>query len=764
MKRFFLYVLGLFVALSVHAQHRLSGKVVDGKGGGIPSATVRVLGTDSVFVSGSLSDSTGIFSVPGLKEGAYLLSVSYVGYSPGFVRFDMPASDYVLPPVTLDLDDVMLEGVTVTASSFVRKKDHILVIPDRQQVRHSFTGYDLLYNLMIPGLTVDRKNRTVTALAGEARLYINGVRADMREVQNLQPKDVEKVEFYTLPVSGPFAGDAAAVNYVTKVYKAGGYVTVDGEQTIGYTKGDYNVASKVSRGNTSYTFFGGYNMHRHGGTELEKEETLFLQDYGITRRTVNDGGLYKGSQQYAQFKVGNDTRKRNLSVLASFVRDDSPHDDMEETLTYGGHENRIVESSDLNGNESLKGSLNLNGVFNVSDRQQWKARLNGSYTKNRYARIYLEDTRRSLGNADEDLFSFDGYVACSYRIDGKNLLYGNISHFHNVSSSLYRGDYASWQHLWKGESLMRVDYTHIFSDKVMAMASPGVSWINYRLHGQELQDVWNFRLNAWVRYLFSRKQWAALGVAVGNSQPDISYLNTATQTVDFYQVKRGNPYLDNTQLFTVFGMYEGMFHPMFNVLGKLTCQKSLHNIHAVYSVENGRLVGSYVSDDSFDDLSVEVGISSRFSESFRTNVNLKYSYRDVPEMSGLRESGFFASLDVNYFIKAFSVNAYASTTERTLDPVMLAYIKRPASYGLSVRYSGSNWMAEVGTENPFTRHLHYREYADYGVYRYSQVRTSRTYQQTAYVKLAYTFGFGRNTSRESNNVDRSINSALLKAR
>lgn len=244
---------------------------------------------------------------------------------------------------------------------------------------------------------------------------------------------------------------------------------------------------------------------------------------------------------------------------------------MEETLTYGGHENRIVESSDLNGNKSLKGSLNLNGVFNVSDRQQWKARLNGSYTKNRYARIYLEDTRRSLGNADEDLFSFDGYVACSYRIDEKNLLYGNISHFHNVSSSLYRGDYASWQHLWKGESLMRVDYTHIFSDKVMAMASPGVSWINYRLHGQELQDVWNFRLNAWVRYLFSRKQWAALGVAVGNSQPDISYLNTATQTVDFYQVKRGNPYLDNTQLFTVFGMYEGVFHPMFNVQGKLTC-------------------------------------------------------------------------------------------------------------------------------------------------------------------------------------------------
>jgi len=45
----------------------------------------------------------------------------------------------------------------------------------------------------------------------------------------------------------------------------------------------------------------------------------------------------------------------------------------------------------------------------------------------------------------------------------------------------------------------------------------------------------------------------------------------------------------------------------------------------------------------------------------------------------------------------------------------------------------------------------------------SQIRTSRIYQQTAYVKLAYTFDFGKKTSREFNSVDRSINSAILKA-
>lgn len=52
-------------------------------------------------------------------------------------------------------------------------------------------------------------------------------------------------------------------------------------------------------------------------------------------------------------------------------------------------------------------------------------------------------------------------------------------------------------------------------------------------------------------------------------------------------------------------------------------------------------------------------------------------------------------------------------------------------------------MAEVGTESPFTRHARYREYVDYGVYQYNQIRTSRIYQQTGYVKVAYTFDFGK---------------------
>ena len=750
--------------LPLQSQNILKGMIVDEMNVAVPNVTVRILSPDSAFVNGEVTNDKGSFLCKNIKAGTYILALSCIGYTNLFLDFNMPDSDYELPLVKLQTDNILLDAVTVTGSTLIHKEDHLLVIPNKKQIKHSFSGYDLLYNLMIPGLTVDRKKKSVTAMSGAATLYINGVKADMREVQNLQPKDIERIEYYTLPTIGQFTGDAASINYITKVYKTGGYITLDGEQNIGYLKGDYNIGAKMSHNNTSYTLFGGYNMEDYNGTESNKNEYLLFPDYTVNRTTTTEGAKYKNNQQYAQFKVSNDTKKRNLSAVASFVRNATPHDNMNEILNYSGYDEHAEASSDKKDNESLKSAINLDGIFRVNENKEWKIRLNGAYTKNSYNRMYREGEQKSVSNADEDLYSFDTQVAYRYQPNTDNSLYGRITHFHNVTSSLYSGDYSSWQHLWKGETLLQFDYTHKFGEKVITMLSPGCSWLNYKLHGNELQSYWNFRLNAWVRYLFHSKHWAGIGGSLGNNQPDISYLNTANQTIDFYQIKAGNLYLDNTKIFTAFAMYEGELHRLLNVQCKLWFKKNTNNIYADYYIEKDKLISSYASDDSFNSTSAEVAISSRCSDNLRTNVRFKYEYMCVPGKSGLNQKNFSASLDVNYFIKSFVMNAYVKTSEKTLDETTLSFVKIPASYGLSVRYSRNNWMAEVGTENPFTKHLHYREYADYGVYRYNQIRTSRIYQQTGYIKIAYTFDFGKKTSRESNSVDKNINSAILKVK
>ena len=77
------------------------------------------------------------------------------------------------------------------------------------------------------------------------------------------------------------------------------------------------------------------------------------------------------------------------------------------------------------------------------------------------------------------------------------------------------------------------------------MINPGLSLLNYKLHTQPKCQDWTFRTNSWIRYQLHSNHQFSLGFAMGNFQPDISYVNTADQTIDFLRIQRGNPNLAN---------------------------------------------------------------------------------------------------------------------------------------------------------------------------------------------------------------------------
>lgn len=762
MRIFLVVILLQSFVFRINAQYLIKGRVLDRTQNGVPYSTIQLTLTDSTFVKGEVADSLGNFLLKDIQKGNYLLRISAMGYKTQIESVNIN-SDKVLPPCILKESEVVLNDVVITGTSFIQKKDHLLVIPDKQSQKHAFGGYDLLYNLMIPGVTVDRKAKKVQSMAGEAKLYINGVEADMREIQNLRPKDVERVEYYVLPTNGPFSGDAAAINYVLKTYSSGGYVNLDGTQTIGYTKGDYDMAAKLSHNQTSYTLFAGSSVQRHDGLEDERNEYIAFPVDPVTRTMTHEDARYRENQQYAQFKVSHDNAKHNIYAQASYVRDDTPQNDRSESLFYPADASLSSLSQETNVDLGQKADLRLHGLFNVSDKHRIKTYLFGSYSRNHHTRGYREGDFLSHTRVSESLYSFEPYIAYTFEPDKYNSFYGRIFYTHNISSSNYTGDYDSWQHLWSGETFFWFDYTHMFGDKWTLMFGPGASFLNYKLHGEKAHRRFNFQMNTWVRYVINPRHWAGVGVMAYNSSPDIHYLNSVDQTVDAYRILRGNPDLENMSSYQWYAMYEGNIGK-FNLQGKAFYTKHVHAIYTDYHIEGEKLVGTYASDGSFNQVTAEIAASYRLSDHFRTSLTIGYDDRYVPGIDRLNRHNFRVAWDANYFIKSFAINAYAKTREKRLDETTRAFVTDPAFYGFSVRYSGKNWMAEVGTENPFSKQLRYREYADYDVYRYDQVRTSRIYQQTVYVKLAYTFDFGKKTSRDSNDVDRGINSAILKVR
>ena len=744
---------------SMQAQNKLYG-TVENNGKPLPYVTVRLLETDSTFVSGVTTDTLGKYVFSNIEKGNYLVALSSIGYKPAFIQIKMSDKNLEVPLVTLETENVVLGEVVIKGSSFIRKDDHVLVIPDKQQVKHASTGYDLLYNLMIPSIEVNKRTGTVSTFGGEVSLYINGEKADYRDVQSLRPRDIENVEYYDVP-TGKYANDVAAINYIVKKRQSGGYIFADGKQTIGYMAGDYNIGGKVDHGNTSYSFWGGHTMQKYKGSIVDKNETILFPDYTVYRNRETTAGNYRNNQQYMQFKVSNVNKKRNLSAQIALVRNETPSDENYGLLDYSGHYTYSTRSTDSKQEQNLSPSLRLFGDFNIGKNQTLEFTAKGSYTQNDYTRQYTENENNSLSDVKEDLYSFNFSANYNIKLQHQNSFGIDIRHYHNITSSTYAGDYSSWQHLWTGESMFMLNYSQRFGKHFTMILRPGLSWMNYKLHTEDVRRYCSLKTSSRFSYQFNKKQQLALTADAGVNQPDISYMNNVDQTVDFLQIKRGNPFLDDMQVYNISLLYNGVFGKL-NVVGGTGYSIYTHNVSPIYYLEGDKLIGSYRSDGNIYGLGIILNISYHVTDNLRTKLAFKYLNVQTRKNYNINLDSYSAILDINYFLKDFSINLFGKIPTEKIETSTLIVSKSPATYGASVSWSHKGWYIEAGTENPFTRHSRYREHADYGVYLYNQVQTSRIYQRTGYVKLAYTFDFGRKTSRDKNDVDRSINSAIMK--
>lgn len=744
---------------SMQAQNKLYG-TVENNGKPLPYVTVRLLETDSTFVSGVTTDTLGKYVFSNIEKGNYLVALSSIGYKPAFIQIKMSDKNLEVPLVTLETENVVLGEVVIKGSSFIRKDDHVLVIPDKQQVKHASTGYDLLYNLMIPNIEVNKRTGTVSTFGGEVSLYINGEKADYRDVQSLRPRDIENVEYYDVP-TGKYANDVAAINYIVKKRQSGGYIFADGKQTIGYMAGDYNIGGKVAHGNTSYSFWGGHTMQKYKGSIVDKNETILFPDYTVYRNRETTAGNYRNNQQYMQFKVSNVNKKRNLSAQIALVRNETPSDENYGLLDYSGHYTYSTRSTDSKQEQNLSPSLRLFGNFNIGKNQTLEFTAKGSYTQNDYTRQYTENENNSLSDVKEDLYSFNFSANYNIKLQHQNSFGIDIRHYHNITSSTYAGDYSSWQHLWTGESMFMLNYSQRFGKHFTMILRPGLSWMNYKLHTEDVRRYCSLKTSSRFSYQFNKKQQLTLAADAGVNQPDISYMNNVDQTVDFLQIKRGNPFLDDMQVYNISLLYNGVFGKL-NVVGGTGYSIYTHNISPIYYLEGDKLIGSYRSDGNIYGLGIILNISYHVTDNLRTKLAFKYLNVQTRKNYNINLDSYSAILDINYFLKDFSINLFGKIPTEKIETTTLIVTKSPATYGASVSWSHKGWYIEAGTETPFTRHSRYREHADYGVYKYSQVQTSRIYQRTGYVKLAYTFDFGRKTSRDKNDVDRSINSAIMK--
>ena len=378
-----------FSSLVSFAQHpgKIMGSVQDETGKPIVSATASLLNkANSALVKVAITDKDGKYEFVNLKDGSYLISVSYVGYEklnsdPVEVAAGKTSEVSVisLKPANKDLAAVVVEG----KKPFVETKlDRTVVNVEASPSSAGASAMDILEKS--PGVMVN--NDGVISLRGKQGVivmmdgkptYLSAT--DLANfLKNTPASALEVIEIMTNPSSKYDAsGNSGVINIKTKKSKNDGF---NGSLTLGATTSIYKLDGEhyfMPKSQNSFNFnykknkfnlFGNYNPNMFRG-----RNTMEIHSKQINSKT----GEHLGNvDQVTKFKFGNENHTLKLG-LDYYANKSNIFGIVVSGFDFNGHPTpvTIADNKDLNGNlkSRLISKTNNDVSFsNFTGNANWK--------------------------------------------------------------------------------------------------------------------------------------------------------------------------------------------------------------------------------------------------------------------------------------------------------------------------------------------------------------------------------------------------------
>ena len=654
-----------------------------------------------------------------------------------------------------------LDEVVVKASYLTREDDHILAIPTKEQRKHAVTGYDLLNNLMIPGVSVELSTGSVTTPSGAATLYIDGRKVDFREVQSLRPKDIACVEFFDVP-TGKYAKDAYAINIVMKPLNNGGYTQLDASQGIGYLNGDYNLVSKFVTGTKSLNIWAGYSLE-NPKSSMNENEVFNFPDYQLNRQQFYNNAGNRHTEEYVQSSISNRGKKYIWMFRCGMAWNDIRNNVNNGMTDYWQTKASVKDGSILNinsRNKSYRPSVYFYGLHTFSDTKSLDYVFDGYYSRNDYNRFYNEDDKSFHSLVKEDYYYVKANANYSMAFSHRNRLAFSLFEFIRISDSEYTGTSTYNQNLHSSETILFADYSQRLG-RFFFDINPGLSFLTYRLKGMESINHLTPRLQTRAAYKIDKVQQLQFTFALGNTYPRITTINNVEQQIDPIIILKGNPDMDNSIL-----LNPRLSHTVN--LNKFALQTGVsyfyqnHSIISDYYIRDGHLISTFRDDCIYHRPSADISMTYKPSGSLNMKLSgqwIEHLVRGGTENRSL--SSISGSAMVNYYIQDFSFSVSLATPSQDL---IDSQIRRKTfwQYQLSAMWKHGNWAIEANANNLFMMKNNIVDELSAPYYSFKQINQSRSYNQYATLKIVYSFDYGKKTSQTPDYEHKNSESAILK--
>lgn len=652
-----------------------------------------------------------------------------------------------------------LSAVEVKADKVIKKSDGMTIIPQKEQLKLSTDGFDVIYGIMIPGLEVDRRRGSVTRLGQTVAVYINGEKANNTELRNIKPSSIVRIDYIDIP-SGKFINDPVSLNIITRSSTNGAYYAFDDTQYIGFMKNTFNATAQWNLGHSKLSLFAGNDISDFNNAGSHEREAYSFPIRSVLRSTDILGNRYKNDNQYLQINVTKSANTYNMGVKVSALRDEEPFHVVSGKVIVddlGDKASRFL--SEGSSSRSFYPDVNAFGNFVLGQGQMLSTNVYFSYGNNRYGNDIKEEDYRFLSNVNEDIWQLKGFVSYSKMVKSQKFSLVMTDNY-TRSNARYAGNVNLGQRFYSNEEILQAAYMNNISKSLMLNLQTGSSWLLYRLEGATKTSKLLPRASVTLRYTPFKCHTFTLNANVGNSFPTLNTFNQISLGRNPFLQHRGNAEQDITRIYNV-GLAYNAFLKNLNYQLMLINNTYIHLAVPRFLVEDGVMISTFTSDaDLHQYLAVFFG-TWNINSTLALKSELAYIHNNFNGYLDKSKNTWRMRLDATYTYKDMMLNVYGKVRENRLENTGIEE-KDFFRWGANARYNLGRWLLEVGINNLFTPRNYLKStYSDVN-YGYARSTFDKMEQANAYLKVAWRLNAGKKVNPESNNSSRIYPSSIMK--
>ena len=657
-----LILISLLVGMFAQAQtSSIKGIVTDVKT--IPVEYANVILYDAAdstkIVKAATTDVKGRFELSKIPHGSYRLYASCVGYVGTHIRIHNYQEHIKDLPIVLEEQTVALDETTVTAQRVVMEFDRQIIYPGKQEKETAIDGVDLVDKLQLHGIVVGKVEGTISGvLGGTVKLRVNGGPADLNDLKQIDPKMVRRVEYHDMP-SMRYGKVEAVIDLYVKRQGFGGSGRIDASHSAISPSGNGLANLKLYHSKSEFSFWGNGNYHRFSGY-TKKTVTYNFEDMpALTRNeewhNVGKGreGSYRGGIGYSYLNPDDVLFTAKLSYSGSPTESASQGD-----VRIEGQPNTKIQIVENRLNKSPR--LGLYFQKSLKKKQFVAFEVAGSYVHTNSYYTYNEQQENVmlsdiLSDVDGDTYSVvaEGIyekrfktnklsVGLNHRLSYVDNVYEGTTEYKSKFNNYNTYGYAEWMGRFK-----KLDYSLavrgtfnriIQGDEKTLSKNLGATWrLGYRPN-QKLQ----------VRY--SGETYVVV--------PALRTLNNVEQAINAYQIRRGNPELKNTTVYTNTLMLN---HKCTNNFAYTLSANDVYTVHPQLATtfrENGKFITQEQNGRYYHQLHFTGNINwSFFDRQLRlfSRLNYKFAREKGKSFSNFYDT-YYGELGGEWtFLKKFAV-------------------------------------------------------------------------------------------------------------